>query len=478
MTDDELERLATEAEEVARDVFVRQRRTMEDFLYDERQKKYWDTTTGELLEAVSVDGAIPREDWPTRMHERTGELRQVRPSLAINAVETGLTVNGSTWWPGKPVKILDCIVTERGALDKPGAVTYNTYVPPDRSNLATQGKSPDKWIDHVKALFPQPEEYEHFFDFAAHMIQRPDEKINHGIIIAGAQGIGKDTALLPLRRGVGEWNVSEIEPDAISKSWNGYIKSVLLVINEVRPHDNTHKASAFYNQLKPLLASPPEVLAMELKYANPIVIRNLCHVILTTNEPLTMYIPEGDRRLCVMTSPHGKNPFPAEYFDDLYEYLDHGGTEAVVLWLQSRSLATFKPKAPPPMTGGKKAVVESGLLSRWAVADDVFEQYVDHFGERPKVIFAKDLQDFVQQGPLFDDADEAVKAIQRKDFHYKMDARGYESVRNPDAHEWCLKSTGARFRSRIAFVDKEVPYEERLREILNALKQRPLEFRF
>lgn len=479
MTDDELNAMADDAEEAAEELFVRRRRSMTDFRYDEAQAKYWDVTTGSLLCAKSVDGAIPRELWPTRADGRNGQLRRFPPAEAINDVDTGLTVEGSTWWPGKPQFIENVVVTDRGALEQKGAACYNSYVPASHKNLRTD-KNPDDWINHVKFIFPDPLEHEHFFDFAAHMAQRPDEKVNHGIVIAGAQGIGKDTALLPLRRAVGEWNVAEVEPDAITSDYNGFVKSVMLVINEVRPHDEDFKASNFYNKLKPLLAAPPELIPMNMKYFNVIYVRNLCHVILTTNDPLTMYIPGEDRRLFVMTSPipdPKRTPiFAPGYFDRLHAYLADGGVDAVIRWLLNRSLSEFNSSAPPPMTTGKEAVINSTQEVRRGPIDEVFEAFVDRvFGSKPpEVFFAKDMIDFVLSGGAFDDADKVVRLLNAKNFHFKMDERGYALVKSPTSNEW----KNGKFRSRAAYVRKEVPGDQREALVVDALSRRPLTFVF
>lgn len=480
MTDEELEALANQADSEAEALeFIRRRRQMTDFRYDETQEKFWDTTTGLLLGPKSVNGAIPREFWPTRLDRRSGDLRPYPPAEAINDVDTGLTVEGSTWWPGKPKFIENAIVTDRGEVAVEGAICYNTYIAPTHDKLR-HNQNPDKWIEHVKLLWPDPLEHEHFFNFAAHMVQRPDEKINHGIVMAGAQGIGKDTALLPLRKGVGEWNTAEIEPDAISRQWNGYVKSVLLIINEVRPHDEDHKASNFYNQIKPLLASPPEMTPMEVKYANTIYVRNLCHVILTTNDPLTMYVPTEDRRLFVMTSPlpdPKRCPiFPPQYFDYMHEYLNNGGNDSVIRWLLNRELFEFNPGEPPAMTAGKRAIIESAHQIRRTLIDDVFESYCEQFGSKsePIVLFTKDLVDFVNAGPFFDDKAAIIKLLHAKNFHFKMDERGYAMMRNPESTEW----RSGKFRSRMAFIKKEVAPGERVALVQGELAKRPLAFEF
>ena len=465
MTDEELETIANARSQD----FQRRRRRMEDFRYDEVQEKYWDTTTGILLGAKSVDGAIALDDWPTRLNAE-GEPRPYAPSKAINDVDTGLTVEGSTWWPGMPRFIQGVVVSERGAMPLAGAVCYNSYIPPEKT---TGTGDAQRWIDHVKLLYPEPVEHEHFFDFCAHAIQRPDQKVNHGIVMAGAQGIGKDTALLPVRRGIGEWNAAEVGPDAVTSQYNGFVKSVLLIINEVRPLDDDYKASNFYNLLKPLLASPPEMTPMTVKYANTIYIRNLCHVVLTTNDPLTMYIPAEDRRLFVMTSlledPKMSDIFEEGYFESLHEYLSRGGADAAVRWLAERDISSFGVSEPPPMTNGKMCIIESATQVRRSLVDDLIEQIVERKwgGKRPEVILHRDLSDFVRTGDLFDDIEAMVKILNAKNFHFKMAERGYDMMRNKSAPEWRL----GKLRTRLAFVRRDVPVNERETCVMAAMKR-------
>lgn len=469
MTDEELLAQASAHE----GDWVRRTRTIEDFRYDEQQEKFWDTTTGNLLGGRSVDGAVPKRLWP-----KTGpadDPETVPPSVAINNIDTGLTVEGSTWWPGLPRFIRDIVVSERGAMPLRGAACYNSYIPPVRDWEGCT-EDPEPWLAHVRKLYPDPVEHEHFWDFCAHMIQHPDEKVNHGLVMSGAQGIGKDTALIPVRRGVGEWNAAEVGPDAITSPYNGHVKSVLLVINEVRPHDEEYKASNFYNLLKPLLASPPEMLPMTLKYANTIYVRNLCHVILTTNDPLSMYIPAEDRRLFVMSSPLSdpktSGEFPADYFEKMYEWLNNGGTRAVIAWLARREYDSRALHAAPPPTRGKLAIIESAAQVRRTGVDDAWEDFCvkRHNGARPRVFFHRDLAEFVR-AETFDDSQRLISALNAKNFHFKMAERGYDMVRSPTGSEW----RRGNFRSRMAFADRALTKDEQLRLIDAELDARAAE---
>lgn len=450
--------------------FVRRIRGLIDFRYDEQQEKYWDTTTGNLLGGQSVDGAIPKRLWPTIT--KGEKVEKIPPAKAINDIDTGLTVEGSTWWPGLPRFIQNIVVSERGAMPLKGACCYNSYLPPVR-DPCVPGLDPGPWIDHVKKLYSDPIEHEHFFDYCAHMIQHPEEKVNHGLVMAGAQGIGKDTALIPVRRGVGEWNAAEVGPDAITSPYNGFVKSVLLIINEVRPHDEEFKANNFYNLLKPLLASPPEMLPMTVKYANTIYVRNLCHVILTTNDPLAMYIPTEDRRLFVMSSgladPKVSGAFAPDYFDKLYDWLNSGGIEAVINWLAQRQVSRKTLYMAPPVTKGKTAIIESAHQVRRTQADDVWEDYcaAKHDGARPVVVFHRDLTNYAAS-ESFDDQSRQIAALNAKSFHFKMSERGYDMIRNPNGSEW----KAGKFRSRTAFVSKGLTQDEQLCAIATELAER------
>lgn len=463
MTDDELEKMAQDAEQEIEGQFVRRARKLTDFRYDETQGRFWDTTTGTLLGPNSVNGAVPRELWPT-VNTKKGEVKAVPPATAINAVETGLTVEGATWWPGKPKFITDVAVTERGPIETKGAICYNTYIAPPRPKV--QG-DPTPWIEHVKKLYPDEAEHEHFFNWAAHLLQRPEEKVNHGIVLAGSQGIGKDTMLLPLRQGVGYWNTAEIDPDEIFGIYNSYIKNLLIVVNEVRPHETSHRAMSFYNALKPLLAAPPEMLLANAKYMTPIPVRNLCRVVLTTNSPLSVHMPESDRRLFILTSALTREEFEEGYFQKIYHWLKkENGMAAVINWLLDRDISDFDATIPPPMTEGKEQMVHTTNEYRRNYLDDILDGMTDM-----DVIFPQDMVAYANAAANFDDMDEIKKVLNASNLHIKMDDRGYIAVKNGNSM-W----KKGKFQSRTAFVNRRVPKNRRVQLVKEALEKRPLTF--
>ena len=113
-------------------------------------------------------------------------------------------------------------------------------------------------------------------------MQRPAEKINHALLQIGAQGIGKDTMLEPVKRAAGPWNFKDIRPTDMFGDFNGFVKSTILRINEVHDLGDVSRFN-FYERLKIYTAAPPDVLRVNEKYVPQYYVLNCCGVIMTSN---------------------------------------------------------------------------------------------------------------------------------------------------------------------------------------------------
>jgi hypothetical protein len=65
----------------------------------------------------------------------------------------------------------------------------------------------------------------HIVKWLAHRVQRPEDKINHALVLGGAEGIGKDTLLEPVKEAVGPWNFNEVSPQQMLGQFNGYVSA-------------------------------------------------------------------------------------------------------------------------------------------------------------------------------------------------------------------------------------------------------------
>ena len=430
--------------------------TMDDYVFDKSQEQYWDIQDLTLHGDKAVDGSIARADWPliddglAPTTTPTGRQRQprgprlMRPSAWLQQAENNHFVEGSTWWPGMPRIIVDWFIGADGAFPAPGRRSLNQYREPPRAS--GDAKLAQPWVDHVKRLWPAEKEHEFFFDYCAHMVQRPAEKCNAAIVLSGTQGIGKDSALDPVKAAVGSWNCKGIDPNELFSAYKPWLQTLMLVVDEVRPSKDEFHASSMYNILKPMIAAPPDTLPLNDKFQKLRHVINVMRVLITTNDWMGMYIPPEDRRMFIMHSPLEGKWWEAagdpEYFRRYWAWLADGGRGHVAAWLGSRDLSAFNPKAQIVRTAGWEAVAGS-----WAAPEDAVTAALEHLG-KPEVLFSQEL---LEVG--FDHKEDIAAMLKspRKIAH-RMQREGYLLVKSPAGDRWQFTQEGKVFRSRMAFV--------------------------
>lgn len=432
----------------------------EDYVFDKAQEAFWDLRDGTAHSEKAVDASIPIELWRVEVEEDAEEApaegrrgrgrprrrreRLIPPSRDIMRVENDQFVEGSTWWPGEPQIIADRFVDANGWRPAPGRRIYNKYLPPPEPR-----GDPERagfWVNHVKKLWPDPQEHGFFFDFCAHMVQRPDVKCNAAIVLSGTQGIGKDAALAPVKAAVGAWNSKNIDPDELFSPYKPWLETLMLVVDEVRPTKDEHHASTAYNILKPIIVAPPDTLPLNDKYAKLRHIINRVRVFITTNDWMSMYIPPEDRRMFIMHSPLQQKWHEREgrkhYFTELFDWFERGGAASVAAWLAARDLSAFDPKAQVLRTAGWGAVAAS-----WGEPEDAVAWALDKLGA-PHVVLGQELVN-----PQFDHHDEVANMLKspRKIAH-RMNKAGYVQVPAPTGDRWAFRKDGRVLRARYAFV--------------------------
>ena len=172
----------------------------------------------------------------------------------------------------------------------------------------------------------------HIVKWLAHRVQKPQDKINHALVLGGEQGIGKDTILEPVKRAIGPWNFSEASPQQILGRFNGFLKSVILRVSEARDLGDVNRFQ-FYEHMKAYTASPPDVLRVDEKNLREHSVLNCTGVIFTTNRKDSLYLPADDRRTYVAWSDLTKESFTEEYWADLWRWYDGGGDRHVAAYL-------------------------------------------------------------------------------------------------------------------------------------------------
>src|SRR5262245_59225976 len=300
---------------------------------------------------------------------RRGSNGKIIYQPASKWLDKNRPVEMMTWAPGLPLRIPDRLISLGGWIERKGVSCCNLYRPP-RIKLGDASKA-KFWLDHVYRIYP--DDADHIIKWLAHRVQRPQDKINHALVLGGAQGIGKDSLLEPVKHAIGEWNFSEVSPQQMLGRFNGFVKSVILRINEARNLGEFDRYS-FYEHTKAYICTPPNVLRVDEKNLREHHVVNVMLVIITTNHKANgIYLPADDRRHYVAWSALRKEDFTEEYWKTLWTWYENGGYEAVAHYLQHYNLSDFNAKAPPPKTPAFWEIVDASRAPEDAELADVLD---------------------------------------------------------------------------------------------------------
>jgi hypothetical protein len=382
--------------------------------------RYIFAPTGETWPAASVNARIA----PLRV----GRRKRIPASVWLDKKKP---VEQMTWAPGEPAIITGRMISHGGWIARGGHTVFNLYRPPliERGNAAEA----DRWLDHIHKIYP--EHGDHIVKWCAHRVQRPQEKINHALVLGGRQGTGKDSLLEPVKRAVGPWNFSEVSPQHLLGRFNSFLKSVILRINEARDLGEVNRYQ-FYDHLKAYTAAPPDVLRIDEKYLPEYNILNCCGLILTSNHKTDgIYLPPDDRRHFVAWSDLSRDDFVDGYWTGLWHWYDHDGDRHVAAYLAELDISEFDPKTPPPKTEAFWDIVNASNAPEEGELADV----LDDLG-RPAAITLASIIRHADE----DLANWLRDRKNRRALPHRLERVGYSPVRNPDAKDGLWKIAGAR----------------------------------
>ena len=422
--------------------------------------------TGEMWPAVSINARLPRiplkKKNGTPARDEDGKPKYITPSRWLDKHRA---VEQMTWAPGEPQTIVGRLVSDGGWIEREGVATFNLYRPPaprGAGNAANSGR----WLELVRRIYP--DNATHIIKFCAHRIQRPAEKINHGLVLTGAPGIGKDTILEPLKLGVGPWNFKEVSPSEITSTYNDYMRGVVLRISEARDLGEINRY-AFYESTKTLMAAPPDVTRVNTKYIGQYYLVNVTGVILTTNYPQDgLYLPPDDRRHYVAGTEVTKDDFEADFWPEFWAWYGAGGLADVVAYLSTYDLTGFDPKKPPEKTEAFWRMVDGGMAPEVPELRDVLDRLgkVDATGKPrpPVVVTLTQVMEAVRPEETFgwstrqDLYGWLIDRKNRRTIPHPLESCGYIPVRNSSAESGLWVIAGKR---QVLYGRKDVAPAER-----------------
>lgn len=407
--------------------------TVDDFRCLMTMNKFIYQPSGDLWPSSSVNCRLPPV--PVLNPDGTPKLNRNNQPLDLPAsawIAKHRPVEQMTWSPGEGKVIEDKLIAEGGWIAHPGARVFNLYIPPTVKLGAAAKASP--WLDHLGRIYP--DHADHVLAWFAHRVQRPGEKVNHGLVLAGAPGIGKDTILAPIRESVGPWNFGDVSPVQLMGRFSGFLQSVVLRVSEARDMGEANRHQ-LYEHCKTLLAQPPEVLRIDRKHLHEYTVPNVVSLIFTTNRPTdALYLPADDRRHYVATSEAKQADFPAKYWKRMWKWYCTGGFGHVAAYLREHDISGWSPYDPPPKTEGFKAIVDANR----APEDSELADVLDMLGG-PDAVTVAMVQGMATDGSFLDYLRDPRN---RRQIPHRFSEAGYVRVRNDSAKDGFWKVEGKR----------------------------------
>jgi hypothetical protein len=398
----------------------------------------------ELWPASSVNALIPPQ--PFGNPDADGKQKTISASAWL---DQNKHVEQMTWAPGEPTIVADKLVSEGGWIRRPGCSVFNQYRPPALVLGDAQKAGP--WLDHCSRLYG--DDADHIVKFLAHRVQKPHEKINHALMLGGAQGIGKDTLLEPVKHAVGPWNFIEVSPQHMLGRFNGFVKSVILRVSEARDLGEMDRFK-FYEHIKSYTATPPDVLRCDEKNIREYNIINVCGVIITTNHKTDgIHLPADDRRHFVAWSVLTNDDFEQGYWRTIWSWYESDGIAHVAAYLAALDISDFDPKAPPPKTRAFWDIVNASRSPEDAELADT----LDRIGNPAVTTLAEII------GNASSDFQEWLKNRRNsRAIPHRLESCGYTAFYNDDANDglWRIND-----RRQVVYAKAELSTQARHRAL-------------
>jgi hypothetical protein len=399
---------------------------------------------------------------PTRKLWPAESIRSILGDEATFALDAKRPVHEWGWCPGEPELIKDRILLEKGGwVDKPGANTFNRYVPSPElpPGDAAQG---GPWVDLVRKVLP--DDADRLFRWMAFTVRFPGVKINHGLIVGSdKQGIGKDTMFEPLVAILGEWNCSEVTAaQSMDPKFNPHLEAIFCRISEANDLGESDRF-AFYERRKSWMVSPPRVIMVADKNVRIHPVVNVVKSVTFSNSKAGLYLPAEDRRNDVMWSECAPDDFPPDYFTNLYKWYGEGGYSHVKAFLDAVDLTDFDPGARPPQTAAFKEIVGYNQSSEATNLGNLLDWMNMPFDDRPTAVTIPMLVKAALSPDADGHFDEALDLLQdkkaRKKLIHEFGRAGYVAVENPGQKDGRWKVAG---KNVVIYGCKDVPLSIRI----------------
>lgn len=239
----------------------------------------------------------------------------------------------------------------------------NSYIPPLHPWTKEE---PRVTLDHLDYLVPNELERETLLDWFACKLQRPETRSYAALLVAkNAFGTGRGWLKNLLSQMLPNLVGAITLPQLINKgsqadaNYNDiFSEKQLLIADEAKETEGVDFFTG-YETIKTRIDQSPIAFRVNPKFGRTRTDFMYFNCLIFSNHEHAINLPQDDRRFFVVTNP--TKPKSAEYYERLFAALEDGKEAQRFYWyLMRRDISNFN-RAKPPMTVGKKVMIQSSL---------------------------------------------------------------------------------------------------------------------
>jgi hypothetical protein len=286
--------------------------------------------------------------------------------------------------------------------ERNGSTVFNRYT--HFSHEPGRDKKAEKiFTDHLAYLTTTETEYKLLLQFLAFCVQRIGEKVMYApLIISQFHGQGRGAVFELMQKILGTYCGQIRNSELVDKNTAYMQDKTLLFVHELSQGDKRSTV----NGLKDLITE--KTVKILEKYARTYETKNTVNFIFFSNHADAIYAEQLDRRFFVVYNDRA--PREPKYYETLYKTFAEKYAE-IYNFLMTVDLSDFYPYRAPPMTEGKKIILNQSKTELEIYLD---EQRVNSSGEFEfkAVSVKKILSDVETFGPATVRGRVGMKAVQ------------------------------------------------------------------
>ena len=190
---------------------------------------------------------------------------------------------------------------------------------------------------HIKHIICSDDEtaFGYVMGWLARLVRLPGEQGEVALVLRGGKGIGKGTLANAMLRIFGQHGLTISNPEHFMGRFNGHLRDACFVFADecFFAGDKQHEST-----LKTFVTEP--TITVEDKFARPVTVKNVSHVLMASNEQWVIPAGKDERRFAVLDVSESRKQ-DRGYFEPLYREMNAGGIAAMLDDLLAYDITNF-----------------------------------------------------------------------------------------------------------------------------------------